>query len=223
MQVQVQVLRLIVFEMTPVKGGFWCLGYDRGDNLHRLVPEEGSMVWLESPNMLQVGYTYDFTISVNQERAKFSQEIVVLNEYKATDVPYNNDTLLGVKHLAQPTIDGIFNGLVKENRYINVNPSCPAFGIWEFIKGDDEIPKITNFRYGEDHKKRIIIGGYNLPYKPTDNELPEDRVWYVILGLSNSFSGTMPRNYSPMRCYLMVLGIRGSRTRPMFGRTEGRQ
>lgn len=191
--------------MTPVGEGYWCLGVDGENNLYRPVPEEGSFVWPKTPNTLQEGYTYDFILSADQRRAQFPQEKVV-STYIPCQESITSDVISLLESLAKPSIEQIFESHTIDKRYITL----PAvFGIWKFDNTPD-VPKPVVYRnHHEQHKRRITIGGYDLPFLPKKDELPLGYdVWYVILGLSHPFEGTLPNHFNPWRCYIMVLGIR---------------
>ena len=208
-------LNLLMIVKTKMPNGYCYIGVEieRGDLVRPILRTGTDMCcWAPTDPQLKVGHEYQFKLL-----SRYIKEIPFPHRKNDVHVQYLKhfsppnlnlfDILVGHSHRS---IEEVFRGgNIIERKYINVDTSCPSVGIY---KCSGECVSLNcSYEAGKTKTRCNVKEGevtYSFSYTsladPYDLFNNEDLL--LILGLARPFKGSNG-DFSPMRCYILVLGI----------------
>ena len=208
-------INLLMIAKTKMHNGYCFIGVDmeRGDLVRPILRTGTDMChWTPTDPELKVGQEYQFKL-----RSRYVEGIPFPHRKNDVHVQYLEhlpppnlnlfDILVGRSHRS---VEDVFRGgNIIEKKYITVNTDCPSVGIY---KCNGECLSLDcSYEAGKTKmrcniKEREVT--FSFPYTsladPCDLINNEDVL--LILGLGRPFKGSN-RDFSPMRCYILVLAI----------------
>lgn len=208
-------LNLLMIVKTKMLNGYCFIGVEmeHGDLVRPILRTGTDMCrWAPTDPELKVGQEYQFKLL-----SRYVEEIPYPHRKNDVHVQYLKhlpppnltlfDILVGHSHRS---IEEVFRGgNIIEKKYINVDTNCPSVGIY---KCSGECVSLNrSYEAGKPKTRCNIKEGevtFSFSYTSLADpcDLINDEEVLLILGLTRPFKGSNG-DFSPMRCYILVLGI----------------
>ena len=224
-------VELLMIVKTRMNNGYCFIGFDiqSGELVRPILRTASNMCcWRTTDPELQVGKVYRFQVcsrdlkSIPFPHRNNDVQVHYLEEHFPTINLNLFDILVGYSH---PRVKDVFMGAnIVESRYINEDTNCrPSVGIY---RCSGKCVTLNRCIVGGKIKTRCAVKEGHVTFSFPFTSLVDhcdinDQDLLLILGLARPFKGSKGE-YSPMRCYILVLGIISQST-PINQEAAGQQ